>query len=214
MYNPHKQRQTQFASAGAMQFKNVNPRTREDRKNLLDKETLEKSRLRKRREGFSRYADPGNVASADRKTPSYCPESERFNTDAAFSEKMNRDSRNKRRQQGYEVRRVAVAQREEARWDAIDDLAAKESDRLVRLRQNSTKAKRNRPSEPYDPITLKYSETKDGQRLKYSDDCVRYRASLRSENLAAHQRSQYFDPITGVPQHRSLVIDKPNPPHL
>ena len=49
-------------------------------------------------------------------------------------------------------------------------------------RQAGIKAKRNASSIPYDMVTLQYHDSLDGERLRYHDDKVRYRAAVRSSN--------------------------------
>ena len=49
-----------------VEFRNVVPRTREERRNMTDKETLEKSRLMKRRQGYFHYEDLGKITVPDK----------------------------------------------------------------------------------------------------------------------------------------------------
>ena len=62
-----------------------------------------------------------------------------------------------------------------------------EQDRLTRLRAEGVKAKGNKQSVPYDPLTLKYKENLDGLKLKNEDDFVRiYMLGLHSFHPLTH----------------------------
>ena len=65
-------------------------------------------------------------------------------------------------------------------------------------RQAGIKAKRNASSIPYDMVTLQYHDSLDGERLRYHDDKVRYRAAVRSSNLLKNGGSRAgYDILTG-----------------
>ena len=74
-----------------VEFRNVVPRTREERRNMTDKETLEKSRLMKRRQGYFHYEDLGKITVPDKDAVGFISERERFQTDFASHEKQRRE---------------------------------------------------------------------------------------------------------------------------
>ncbi|RYG68019.1 hypothetical protein EON64_06110 [archaeon] len=51
-----------------------------------------------------------------------------------------------------------------------------EEERIQKLREEGSKAKKNTSNVAYDILTLQYAQNKDGEQQKYVDDMVRYRA--------------------------------------
>jgi hypothetical protein len=73
--------------------RNLAPSLRADRRQTADRETVERSRLAARREGFGHYADPGaSLVKPDaRDSALYQADSDRFNTDVAAEQKFLRE---------------------------------------------------------------------------------------------------------------------------
>ena len=65
---------------------------------------------------------------------------------------------------------------------------------------------------PYDAITLRYNDGLDGERLRFHDDKVRYRAAVRSRNLqrCGDTRTGY-NIINGNDQAQLAVPPAPQP---
>merc|ERR1711907_19170 len=89
---------TNQAMSSAFGFRNVKPLGREEKKALNDKESIEKQRLRERREEYFHFEEPnarkeGGVSAAGVGTVGWCAEADRFNTDSAHSEKMAQQER-------------------------------------------------------------------------------------------------------------------------
>ena len=58
-------------------------------------------------------------------------------------------------------------------------------------REYGAKSKRNSSNLPYNMLTLMYKDDQDGERLRYIDDSIRYRASLRAQNMMKHGGATY-----------------------
>lgn len=52
----------------------------------------------------------------------------------------------------------------------------------------------------------------DGERLRFSDETLRYRCALRAEHLQRRMNGAGYNPITGAPMDRVYVPDAPRPP--
>jgi hypothetical protein len=65
-------------------------------------------------------------------------------------------------------------QREETRWAKIEMEHRYHEEASAEL-MASDKAKRNASSVAYNPLTLEYNETYNGELLKYNDDKVKYK---------------------------------------
>ena len=74
-------------------FRNVEPRSRQERLANNDKEMLEKLRLEHRRGGAYRYDNPGNIIQPPEDSAAFISEGERFGTNAAQEEYENRRRR-------------------------------------------------------------------------------------------------------------------------
>ncbi|CAK4441610.1 unnamed protein product [Aphanomyces euteiches] len=188
-----------------MTFKNIQARTRDERKAVRDKETWEKDRLRARKEGFVRIdtSISGSAMTVQAAgSQGYMSDADRFHTDVAGEEKVLRESRIARHQMTYDTRRRSNQLREEHRWQAMDAKAAEDKARWDHLRQDGGKARRNKSSCEFNPITLKYNDGKDGERLRQADSEIRHGASLRAANLQYNSSRAGINPITGDPVPR------------
>ncbi|CEG45824.1 uncharacterized protein PHALS_02096 [Plasmopara halstedii] len=97
----------------------------------------------------------------------------------------------------YERRRRENVDRDVRRWDAMDAASAEEKRREDALRASGSKARRNKCSEPFNFITLKYNDGKDGERLQAADATIKHRAMLRAQKLQLHNSREGINPITG-----------------
>jgi len=174
---------------------NLQPLSRQERLSQQYREDLEKMRLRARRENYCRYEEGGIIQPPE--SLGYIPEAERFITDIASVEKNERDSEFAKREQMHYNRRMNKAEAEERRWRTIEMQHEIEETRLSEMRQNSTFARSNKTSMPYNPINLRYDDGNDGDRLRFSDESLRYRGALRAEHLQSRNSSTGYNPITG-----------------
>jgi hypothetical protein len=121
-----------------------------------------------RRYGFNTYADPGTLVApaADVPCAHFQPAAERFHRDFAAEERERATAATARKQAGLMQRRQAEAEREAARWAAMDAADVAERERLSALRLDGGKARKNRPGLPYDPLRNMYHGTGDGEVLR------------------------------------------------
>ena len=142
----------------------------------------------------------------------YIADADRFVTDIAALNKMERDaSVHKKAQQCY-IKRLDRAEKEERRWGEIELAYEIEKKRMDQQRENFAYARSNKTSMPYDPITLRYDNGADGDRLRFSDESLRYRGALRAEHLQRRGASTPWDPITGQARQTVHVPEPPRPP--
>ena len=120
-----------------------------------------------------------------------------------------RIEKTKLEEQHITARRHNNALREEERWSAIDKANQKEEQKWEYMRTVGAKAQRNNSSVPYDPITLKYNDTHEGEKLKYTDDMIRYRAGIRSNYLYQHSAGDGYNPLTGAETVGPTIPPKP-----
>ncbi len=181
-----------------IQFKQVVPRTRKERRDHASKETLEKSRLENRRECHFKYTNLGKLTEPESGTLQHCNDSERFQTDCSGFYKQARNHALQKRKHEMDFKRAAMIDKEEVRWAEIDESQLNEQKKWEQIRELGERNRRNTGSVPYDPITLGYHNNNDGDQLKHSDDMIRYRSALRAQALRSRNTCG-FNPITGEP---------------
>jgi len=189
---------------------NIQPQTRKERLAQSFRDDLEKMRLRQRRENYCQYTEGGVDQPIE--SLGYISEAERFVTDVAAVNKAERDAEFTKKEQMYYNRRLTKAETEEQRWRTIEVTHQMEQKRMEEMRENNKFARSNKTSMPYNPISLRYDDGNDGERLRFSDDSLRYRGALRAEHLQRRQTSTGYNPITGDAINKIHVPDAPRPP--
>jgi hypothetical protein len=72
-------------------FANIQPRTREERNQMGDREQIEQARLRDRIGQYHKYVDNALVNAPDPTSSHFLPENDRFNRDFAANDKVIRE---------------------------------------------------------------------------------------------------------------------------
>lgn len=193
-------------------FRAIQPETRADRAAKQDKTTLEKSRLSQRREKFIRYEDLGAPTEMQAGAVGFLDDADRFHTDTAGEEKAVRDKEIERRESKYEYKRNKYLDREEARWEQMEEEHVVEHDKLG-LMQNSSKGTRNHSSVAYDCVTLEYHTTPAGRQQLFEDNMAKYRAGVRTEKLHRYASGDGYNPITGEELRPLPLPRRPDQPH-
>ena len=190
---------------------NVQPQSRQERLSQQHREDLEKMRIRNRREKYCRYEEGGIEQPAD--SLGFITEADRFVTDIAAVVKNERDASINKKEQVYYNKRLDKVDREEKRWRTIEMEHQVDQQRWDDMRENGTFSRSNKTSMPYNPINLRYDDGHDGDRLRFSDESLRFRGALRAEHLQRRMTSTGYNPITGAPIERVTVPDAPRPPY-
>ena len=153
----------------------------------MNREEVERARLRERRFGFDRYSEAGGLTVPDDKTSAmYAADQDRFNTDAAAEEKDARDEAVARRASEIERRREFYSS-QEARLRAAEEAEARRwVEETAALQADGGAARRNRGGMPVNLLTQQYTEDAEGQRLRAADSRVLARAAQRAQYLGEH----------------------------
>ncbi|QDZ24368.1 hypothetical protein HOP50_13g69060 [Chloropicon primus] len=195
-------------------FINHVPKTREEREALRDKDKLEKVRLEDRKGCYYKYDgnSEDNILLPPQNSLAYQDDTERFYRDFAAEEYGRRLEKKFKDDERYAKKRAELSEREVERWNKMEREYV-ENEAKAEALQDSSAAKRNASSVNYNVITLKYANTHGGQLLKYEDDTIRYRATLRGRALEQKMSSVEYDLLTGDAKiDRVKVSDKPEPP--
>lgn len=208
-------------------FRNLKPLTRAERLALKDKVALEKERLWKRnglaakmyRENAPKTSNGLITPEAD--AAGFLSDADRFHTDVCGEERVRRREKYEKEQLNYCQKRVQNVRREEERWERLQEQKKVEEAYWARQRELGDKSRKNNSSVPHDIVTLTYSPGLEGERLRFKDDEVRYRAAIRSINLQRNgdTRAGYNiingDDVYAVPdphdQDDSALPVKPTP---
>ena len=176
---------------------------------MMDKETLEKSRLAARRGGFHHYEDLGMVTVPTPDAVGHIDETERFQKDFAHHERDRRQMVYRQQEQLISRKQEALARKEENRWNDIEEEYLADEAKFERFRQEGKKAARNAQSVPYNPITLGYHNSLAGEELRNRDEHIRYRAATRAQNLLGRMSYTPYDPITGEDKDKKVLPPAP-----
>ena len=174
----------------------------------VDKEALEKRRLAERKFGHQRWQDPGSVVECEPHGLAFASVEDRYQTGAAALLKEQRDAVIMERERKWERGRDVKLQREEQRWQAAQEEHIQNEVREQRMADGS-KGSSNHQSVAYDPITLEYHPTQQGQRQKYEDELQRYKAGVRTETLHRRGAGDGYNPITGQELEPRPIPGKP-----
>ncbi len=194
-------------------FMNKRGKTRKERHASRDKESKEKALLEQRPPvRGQKYINYGRgIASAAEGTVAHISEQDRFFTDFAAEEKKRRELAILTKQEQLDRKRYEWASAEENRWKQIEqEYAAEEAKQAIKMNRG---APRNMSSVPYNPLTLQYEESEAGDKLRYTDDQIRFRAALRAERLRSHETKHGFNPITGQETERINLPPEPKWPN-
>jgi hypothetical protein len=153
----------------------------------MNRDEVERARLRDRRYGFQSYAEPGGLVVPDaHDSAMYVTEQDRFNTDAAAEEKDARDQAFMKRVGEIERRRGFYT----GMAEKIREVEEMESKRWVedttKLQERGTAALRNRGGLPVNIVTHQYEGDTRGDDLRAADKRVMGRAAQRAQYLAEH----------------------------
>ena len=89
--------------------------------------------------------------------------------------------------------------RDEERWQNLDQQQRTDEEKWQKIREEGSRAFRNKSSVPFNPITLTYNADEAGQKLHRSDELVKERAAKRAIALRNHSCRSGVNPITGEP---------------
>ncbi|CAK87283.1 unnamed protein product (macronuclear) [Paramecium tetraurelia] len=190
---------------------NIQPRTREQREAQRDKDLIEKTRIDQRVGYEARGLGVGNlIHQAPPQSSLYVPENERFDKDFAIADKRQREMQLQQKEQVIEKKRIEGLDRETKKWEYQEKQEQKDQQKLINHTQALTQGKRNQNGLAYNPITLQYDKTQQGNILKEQDDQAKVRQYVRAQNLDQRGNAG-FNILTGESRNG---VDSIVPNHL
>jgi len=199
------------SAPGFVAFFNIQPRTRAYRKSQMDKEGIEKQRLKERKGGFHKYTEFKAVTGSEPGEPGYATEAGRFDTDAVGAEQRRRKKIQASYDSRIKARHTNYLAREERRFERMDEEKRLEEDKYMRYRADPLMGRKNVSGVPYHPVTLQYNDGDDGRRMAYEDAKIRFRAARRAKNMHDKSRSVDYNVVSGIDMSRLPTPVDPGP---
>jgi hypothetical protein len=155
--------------------------------------------------------NPADLLVLQPNAAGFLADADRFHSDTAGEEFLERKAKFERKQQIYNNTRERRAENEETRWSKIEESKEVEERYWAGQRESGVKAMKNKSCVPYDPLTLQYNDSHDGEKLRYADDMVRYRANIRAENIVKHGDTRCgYNIINGINNQPMGMMKQPN----
>lgn len=197
-------------SGPAFAFNAVPARSRPARRHVMNREEVERARLRERRFGFQQYAEPGGLSVPDDKSAAmYAAETDRFKTDAAAEERDAREAAASRRAGTLDRRREFYATLDQKRAAEEEAFSRKWVEDTAALQADGRAAFKNRNGMPVNPITQEYRPDAQGEQLRGQDARMMARAAQRAEYLAEQSTGAgEYNILSGAAQRPSDAVAK------
>ena len=172
-------------------FHNIKPRTREERQGMRDRESLEKARLRDRRGGYHHFSPFPGISNNEISSSYFISEADRFNKDFAAEEKRRREIETQRKQEAIHIHREQILQRDLQRWQIIDSQFKRDEAKLALKQFRLSQGTKANPTPAFNPITLQYDKTSQGDAFTRAEQHRIERMSLRMQNIDTRMNSGY-----------------------
>ena len=121
----------------------------------------------------------------------YISEGERFNKDFASYEYNRRNIEHEKKKEWYQSKKSQLYDRERKRWEKMDYEYLKEENKIMMNKEKNLVGKKNNPGMAFNPITLQYDNSVQGEILKKRDDESKFRALMRATNIDKHANAGY-----------------------
>lgn len=193
-----------------MNMNNIKPKDRSERISNKNRETIEKAFISDRIGAYNKKSDPLKLNDPEPSSSLFINEAERFNKDFATNEYERRRELNEKKRLRNEQLKLNLFEKEQKRWEKMDYEYMKELNKAMLNKEKNIVGKKNNPGLAFNPITLDYDKSVQGEILRNRDDQSRYRAQLRSNNLDLKANSQY-NILTGDDRNFIKNLPKPKP---
>jgi len=127
---------------------------------------------------------------------------------AARTPNRLRKTQNEKKKQRFENLKNILFERESKRWERMDYDYLKNENKVVVNKEKNLVGRKNNPGMAFNPLTLAYDSSVQGEILKNRDDMSKYRAVLRSNNIDKHFNSNY-NVLTGEDRNGQRVVERP-----
>ena len=132
-----------------------------------------------------------DINSPDPNSDIYISEGERFNKDFAAYDYNRRNIEHERRKEMYQNKKNQLYERERKRWEKMDYEYLKAENKIMMNKERNLVGRKNNPGMAFNPLTLQYDNSVQGEILKRRDDESKFRALMRATNIDKHANAGY-----------------------
>ncbi len=140
---------------------------------------------------FNKPSEKININSPDPNSDIYISEGERFNKDFAAYDYNRRNLEHERKKEIYQNRKNILYERERKRWEKMDYEYLKAENKIMMNKERNLVGRKNNPGMAFNPLTLQYDNSVQGEILKRRDDESKFRALMRATNIDKHANAGY-----------------------
>ena len=154
---------------------------------------------------FNKPSEKININNPDPNSDIYISEGERFNKDFAAYDYNRRNIEHERKKEMYQNKKSQIYERERKRWEKMDYEYLKAENKIMMNKERNLVGRKNNPGMAFNPLTLQYDNSVQGEILKRRDDESKFRALMRATNIDKHANAGY-NIING--QERNIMEER------
>ena len=140
---------------------------------------------------FNKPSEKMDINSPDPNNDIYISEGERFNKDFAAYDYNRRNIEHERKKEMYQNKKNQLYERERKRWERMDYEYLKAENKVMMNKEKNLVGRKNNPGMAFNPLTLQYDNSVQGEILKRRDDESKFRALMRATNIDKHANAGY-----------------------
>ena len=140
---------------------------------------------------FNKPSEKININNPDPNSDIYISEGERFNKDFAAYDYNRRNIEHERKKEMYQNKKSQLYERERKRWERMDYEYLKAENKIMMNKERNLVGRKNNPGMAFNPLTLQYDNSVQGEILKRRDDESKFRALMRATNIDKHANAGY-----------------------
>ena len=140
---------------------------------------------------FNKPSEKMDINITDPNSDIYISEGERFNKDFAAYDYNRRNIEHERKKEMYQNKKNQLYERERKRWERMDYEYLKAENKVMMNKEKNLVGRKNNPGMAFNPLTLQYDNSVQGEILKRRDDESKFRALMRATNIDKHANAGY-----------------------
>lgn len=173
------------------EMNNTKPKDRSERIANRNRDNIEKAYLQDRVGMFNKPAEKARINDPDPMSDIYISEGERFNKDFAAYDYEKRCRDHQKKKDRYQTLQSILFDRERKRWEKMDYDYLRNENKIMMNKERNLVGRKNNPGMAFNPITLQYDNSVQGEILKKRDEESKYRALMRASNIDKHTNAGY-----------------------
>lgn len=173
------------------EMNNIKPKDRSERIANRNRDNIEKAYLQDRVGMFNKPAEKARINDPDPMSDIYISEGERFNKDFAAYDYEKRCRDHQKKKERYQTLQSILFDRERKRWEKMDYDYLRNENKIMMNKERNLVGRKNNPGMAFNPITLQYDNSVQGEILKKRDEESKYRALMRASNIDKHTNAGY-----------------------